>query len=156
MPVKTLKQLLDREKVKYVTIIHSPAYTAQEVAASAHVSGKHLAKTVMVECDGKLAMAVVPASSQVDLALLEGASAAGSVELAEEKAFAERFPGCDVGAIPPFGNLYGMDVYFDEALTEDDEIAFSAGTHTELLKLDYRDYERLVHPKVARISSIYA
>ena len=156
MPVKTLKEFLDRETVKYVTLAHSRAYTAQEVAASAHVPGKDLAKTVMVKTDGRLAMAVVPASFQVDLDLLKGVSGADTVELADEDEFGDQFTGCEVGAIPPFGNLYGMDVYVAEALAEDEEIAFSAGTHTELVKLRYADFERLVKPKVARISSAYS
>ena len=152
MPVKKLREFLDAEKVKYVAIRHSPAYTAQEIAASAHVRGKELAKTVMVTLDGKMAMAVVPASRKVGFDLLREAAGAGSVQLASEQAFRDMFPGCEVGAMPPFGNLYDMEVYVSKLLAEDEEIAFNAGSHTELIRLAYQDFERLVRPKAARIA----
>jgi len=148
MPVKRLVQFLDDHSVRYVTVSHSAAFTAQEIAASAHVPGRELAKTVMVKLDGKLAMAVLPASRQVDLALLAEVGAVTDVRLATEEEFAECFPGCELGAMPPFGNLYGMDVYVAESLAEDEEIAFNAGSHTELIRLRYADFERLVHPRV--------
>jgi len=143
-----LKEYLDREDVKYVTIQHSPAYTAQEIAASAHISGKEMAKTVIVKLDGTMAMAVLPASRRVALDLLAETVGARDVELAEEAEFAYLFPGCERGAMPPFGNLYGLDVYVAEALAEDEEIAFNAGSFTELIRMTYRDFERLVRPKV--------
>ena len=121
MPIAQLKKYLDKEKVKYVTICHSRAYTAQETAASAHVPGKELAKTVMVKIDGKMAMAVLPASFQVDLDQLRHAAGAARVELAGESDFKGLFPQCEVGAMPPFGNLYGMDVYSARELAEDDD-----------------------------------
>jgi len=152
MPVKKLKEFLDANKIKYVTVAHSPAYTAQQIAASAHIPGRELAKTVMVKIDGKLAMAVLPASFKIDFDLLGKASGAKKVELATEGEFKEMFPGCELGAMPPFGNLYGMDVFVAQSLAEDDEIAFNAGSHTELIKLSYKDFERLVKPRVARIS----
>ena len=152
MPVKKLKEFLDANKIKYVTVTHSPAYTAQQIAASAHIPGKELAKTVMVKIDGKLAMAVLAASFKIDFDLLGKASGAKKVELATEGEFKEMFPGCELGAMPPFGNLYGMDVFVAQSLAEDDEIAFNAGSHTELIKLAYKDFERLVNPRVARIS----
>lgn len=148
MPVQKLKQFLDSENVKYVTVSHSTAYTAQEIAASAHVSGKNLAKTVMVKVDDKMAMAVLPATYKVDLKRLKKALGAGDVELAGEGEFKDMFPGCEPGAMPPFGNLYDMEVFVAEPLTEDEEIAFNAGSHTELVQLSYKDYERLVKPKV--------
>jgi len=151
MPVQRLKEFLDREEVKYVSISHSPAYTAQEIAASAHVPGKELAKTVIVKLDGRMAMAVLPASLKIDFAKLKQASGAAEVELASEREFRDRFPGCEVGGMPPFGNLYDMDVYVSPQLAEDEEIAFNAGSHTELVKLAYRDFERLVQPKLAEI-----
>ena len=104
MPVKKLKDFLDAEKVKYIMISHSQAFTAQETAASAHISGKELAKTVMVKIDGKMAMAVLPASYRVDFELLKKAAGAKEAELATEDEFKGMFPGCDVGAMPPFGN----------------------------------------------------
>jgi Ala-tRNA(Pro) deacylase len=152
MPVKKLKEFLDANKIKYVSITHSPAYTAQQIAASAHIPGKELAKTVMVKLDGKLAMAVLPASFKVDFDLLKQASGAGKVELATENEFRETFPGCELGAMPPFGNLYDMAVYAAALLAADEEIAFNAGSHVELIKLSYKDFERLVRPKVADIS----
>ena len=152
MPVRKLKDFLDSENVKYVSIYHSIAYTAQEIAASVHVKGKEMAKTVMVKLDGKLAMAVLPASHQVDFEHLRRASEAQDVMLATEKDFKDIFPDCDIGAMPPFGNLYGMDVFVAQALTQDEEIAFNAGSHYELIKLDYKDFERLVNPKIADFS----
>ena len=152
MPAAKLKEFLDGQRVKYVTIQHSPAYTAQEIAASAHVRGKELAKTVIVTVDGRLAMAVLPASRKVDVGRVSEVSGAANVKIAAEQDFRTAFPECEVGAMPPFGNLYGMDVYVDERLSEDDEIAFNAGSHTELIRLAYRDFARLVKPKTARIS----
>lgn len=152
MPVKQLKEFLDKHGIKYVNINHSPAYTAQEIAASAHIRGKDLAKTVMVTLDGKMAMAVLPASQKISFDLLRDASGSENVQLASERSFSDMFPGCEVGAMPPFGNLYGLDVYVSKRLAEDHEIVFNAGSHTELIRLAYVDFERLVKPKVARIA----
>ena len=148
MPVKKLKELLDKEGVKYVVISHSPAYTAQEIAASAHIPGKELAKTVMVKIDGKMGMAVLPASCQVDFERLKRETGASKIELASEQEFKDLFPDCDVGAMPPFGNLYSMKVFMASNLTEDKEIVFNAGSHRELMKLAFKDFERLVKPEV--------
>ncbi len=153
MPVKKIREFLDSNNVKYVIIKHSPAYTAQEIAASAHVSGKELAKTVMVKIKGKMTMAVLPATYKVDFNLLKKASGADKVELAREEEFKDMFPECDIGAMPPFGNLYGAEVFVDKILTRDKEIAFNAGSHTELIKLAYKDFESLVKPKVVQLSS---
>ena len=153
MPAQKLKEFLDSHKIKYVTITHSLAYTAQEIAASAHVAGKELAKTVMVKLDGKMAMAVVPASYKVNFDLLKTAAGASKLELADEQEFKGMFPESEVGAMPPFGNLYGMEIFVDESLSQDDEIAFNAGSHTELIKLAYRDFERLATPKVAKFAA---
>ncbi len=154
MPVEKLKNFLDDNNIKYITIKHSPAFTAQQIAANAHVSGKELAKTVMIKLDGKIAMAVLPASYHVDFQLLEEASGALRVGLANEEEFKDMFPDCEVGAMPPFGNLYGMDVYVARSLTEDEEIFFNAGTHSELIRLSYKDFERLVKPKVLKFSEV--
>ena len=148
MPVEKLRAFLDENRVKYVTIRHSPAFTAQEVAASAHVPGRELAKTVMVFIDGRMAMAVLPASHQVELDLLKEVTGAVTVELAREDDFIRLFPDCEVGAMPPFGNLYGMETFVADKLTDDEEIVFNAGNHTELIRLAYADFERLVEPKV--------
>jgi Ala-tRNA(Pro) deacylase len=152
MPIRALKKCLDDYGVKYVIIYHSPAYTAQEIAHSAHIPGRELAKTVMVKVDGKLAMAVMPASEQVDLELLKQETHARKAELALEEDFAGKFPDCELGAMPPFGNLYGLDVYVAQHLAQDEEIAFNAGSHIELVKLSYRDFARVVRPKVLRFT----
>ena len=149
MPVSQLTEFLDKHNVKYVTITHSTAYTAQEIAHTAHVPGKELAKTVIVKLDGKMAMAVLPAPARVDLERLGKTAGAKKAQLAKEYEFKDLFPECDVGAEPPFGNLYDMDVYVASSLTEDEKIAFNAGSHTELVQLAYRDYENLVKPRVA-------
>jgi Ala-tRNA(Pro) deacylase len=150
MPVKKLKAFLDDNKVKYEVISHSRAYTAQEAAASAHIPGKEIAKTVIVKLDDKMAMAVLPGSCKIDFDLLQKASGAKEIRLASEPEFKGSFPECDVGAMPPFGNLYDMDVYAAEKLTEDKEIAFSAGSHTELIRLAYKDFEKLVKPTIIK------
>lgn len=152
MPLRKLREFLDSHNVRYFVVSHSPAYTAQEIAAAAHVPGKELAKTVIVTLDGKMAMVVLPASRQLDFGLLRALTGAGEVELAGEREFAGLFPECEIGAMPPFGNLYGMEVYVSEELEDDDDIAFNAGAHTELLRLSYESYKRVVHPKVARLS----
>jgi len=149
MPAQRLKEFLDGQNVKYVSIAHSTAYTAQEIAASARIHGKELAKTVIVKIDDKMAMAVLPASYKVDFVFLKGAARANKVVLTSEQEFRGMFPDCNVGAMPPFGNLYEMDVYVEESLTEDEEIVFSAGSHAELIRLAYKDFERLVKPIVA-------
>ena len=151
MPGEKTREFLDSHYVKYITISHSPAFTAQEIAASAHIPGKELAKTVMVKIDGAMAMAVLPASAKVDFELLRDVARAGEAELATEKEFADLFPECEVGAMPPFGNLYDMAVYVADTLADDAEIAFNAGTHSELIRIAYQDYERLVRPTVAHI-----
>src|SRR3974390_3047156 len=128
MPAKKLKEFLDQEKVKYVSIIHSTAYTAQEVAASAHVTGRELAKTVIVELDGKMAMAVLPANRKIVLQDLREGTGSDEAKFASEREFKEKFPDCETGAMPPFGNLYGMEVYAAESLMQNDEIVFNAGS----------------------------
>lgn len=152
MPAQTLKKYLDSNRVKYTIITHSPEYTAQEIAASAHIPGKDLAKTVIVKIDGDFAMAVLPASMRVSLARLKEAAGAGNAEIASEADFEKLFPDCEVGAMPPFGNLYDMPVYAARELTEDDQIAFSAGTHSELVQLAYSDFDKLVHPTVVTLN----
>ena len=152
MPTQTLKSYLDNNQVKYTIITHSPEYTAQETAASAHIPGKDLAKTVIFKIDGDFAMAVLPASMHVSLARLKDAAGAGNAEIASEEEFEKLFPDCELGAMPPFGNLYDMPVFAAKELTEDDEIAFSAGTHSELVQLAYRDFDKLVQPKVVTLN----
>ncbi|MCZ6837268.1 MAG: YbaK/EbsC family protein [Planctomycetota bacterium] len=152
MPLKKLKEALEQHHVHYETIRHDPAFTAQGIAATAHVSGNDMAKTVMVKLDDTMAMAVLPASRKVNFDRLKKAAGTSTAQLATEEEFASRFPNCEVGAMPPFGNVYDMEVFVDEPLTHDIDIAFNAGTHTELIQMRYDDYEAIVHPKVCEIS----
>lgn len=152
MPAKKLKAFLDDNNVKYVTIKHSSAFTSQEIAASAHVCGKEFAKTVIIKIDDIMAMAVLPASYQIDFTHFYEALGTKNVKLASEAEFKYLFPDCEVGAMSPFGNLYNLEVLVAKVLTEDKEIVFNAGTHTELIKMDYEDFERLVQPKVFKFS----
>ena len=155
MPIRKLKAFLNENDIRYVTISHSTAYTAQEIAASAHIPGKELAKTVMIKVNGTMAMAVLPASYQVDFDLLKTATGAEAVELATEEEFQNLFPECELGAMPPFGNLYGMDVFMAASLAEDEEIAFNAGSHTELIRMAFPDYVRLVEPVQLHFSKMH-
>lgn len=153
MPLRKLREFLDSHDLKYVVITHSKAYTAQEVAALTHTPGKELAKTVIVRLDGRMAMAVLPATRKVDLDRLRGAAGAKKAQLAHEEEFKGQFPECEPGAMPPFGNLYGMDVFVTPGLAEDREIAFNAGSHTELVRMLYKDFERLVKPRVIEFAA---
>lgn len=152
MPLSKLRDFLDSHYVKYLVISHSLAYTAQGIAALAHVSGKKLAKTVIVKIDGILAMAVVPASHHVDLNQLRMLTGAKTVEIASEREFKDAFPDCETGAMPPFGNLYDMAVYADASLAENEEITFSAGTHRELVRMAWNEVARLVNPQIASLT----
>jgi Ala-tRNA(Pro) deacylase len=148
MPATKLKEFLDSRGVKYVSIKHSPAFTAAEVAASAHVAGRDFAKTIVVRIDDSYAMVVLPASRRLVLADLRELLQTPLVRLATEAEFRDLFPDCELGAMPPFGNLYDLPVYVAESLAQEKEIAFNAGTHTEVIKLDYYDFDELVHPVV--------
>ena len=152
MPVEKLRKFLDSHDVRYISISHSQAYDAQRIAALAHIPGKELAKTVIVKIDDKFAMAVLPASYRVHLGHLKVAVSASHVELATEAEVEKLFPDCEKGAMPPFGNLYDIDVYVAEQLTEDEEIAFSAGSHTELIRMAYEDFDRLVMPTITALT----
>lgn len=153
MPLNRLKDFLDTYQVKYSGISHSVAYTAQGIAALTHISGKELAKTVVLKADGDFLLAVVPASRRVDLSQIKSALAAKSVELATEEEFRELFPDCETGAMPPFGNLYGLRVLADESLTQDREIVFNAGSHRELIRMAWDDYVRLAKPTIVRLTA---
>ncbi len=150
-----LKGLLDTNSIKYVVITHSPAYTANEIAQTSHIPGKEVAKTVMVKIDDRMAMVVLPASCKVDFLLLKEATGAQSVILASETEFRDMFPECELGAMPPFGNIYGMDVFVADTLANDEEIAFNAGSHIELVKMAYKDFEALVHPKLIKCTVVH-
>ena len=152
MPLSKLRTFLDSQHIKYLVISHSLAFTAQGIAALAHVSGKKLAKTVIVKIDGILAMAVVPASLHVDLDRLRRLTGARTVGIASELEFKDAFPDCETGAMPPFGNLYDMAVYADASLAENEEITFCAGTHRELVRMNWLDMLRLVNPLIAELT----
>lgn len=152
MLARSLQNFLDKEHIKYSTLRHAPTYTAQEIAASAHIPGKNVAKTVIFKLDSRLAMAVMPAIDKIDFNRLKEATGAKTVQLATEAEFLDRFPGFEPGAMPPFGNLYGMDVFVAASLAEDEEIAFNAGTHTDLVLMKYADFARLTQPKVVSFS----
>jgi Ala-tRNA(Pro) deacylase len=152
MPLNKLREFLDSHQIKYLLISHSAAYTAQGIAALAHVSGKRLAKTVIVKIDGVLAMAVVPAALHVDLDRLRHLTGGLAIAIASEAEFKDAFPDCETGAMPPFGNLYDMAVYADASLAENEEITFSAGTHRELVRMAWGDMVRLVNPQIASLT----
>ena len=153
MPSKMLKDFLDNNEIKYVSIMHSLAFTAVDIAKLAHIPSREMAKTVIIKIDDDLAMAVVPANYKVKLNLLQQALDSDNIELANELEFIKRFPDCEVGAMPPFGNLYDMDVYVTESLTEDERITFNAGSHSEVIQMNYKDYENLVKPRFIMLSN---
>lgn len=144
-----LKEYLDSQKVPYQVLPHEEVYTSLETAQSLHVPGKDLAKVTMVSVEDKLVMTVLPSTWKVDLNRLKEVFKATDIRLATEDQFKDTFPDCEVGAMPPFGNLYGLKVYVDDSLTEDDEIVFDGGTHQEGLRMRYKDFAALVKPIVA-------
>jgi Ala-tRNA(Pro) deacylase len=155
MPIRRLRELLDGYQVKYTVISHSPAYTAQEVAESSHITGKEIAKTIIVELDGELTMVVVPASRDIDFEYLKEETDSEHAELVKEDQFKDRFPDCEVGAMPPFGHLYGMKLIVDDRLSQDREIAFNAGNHRELVRMRFSDYKRVAEPRILDLTSFH-
>ncbi len=144
-----LKNFLDENKVSYKVAAHSEVYTAQEIAETLHVHGRKMAKVVMIKAGERFVMTVLPASWRIDMPKLREILGNKGIRLATEDDFKQLFPDWEPGAMPPFGNLYGLDVYEDKSLTEDEEIFFQAGNHIESIKIKYKDFERLVKPKVA-------
>lgn len=153
MALASLTEFLDGHKIQYLVISHSPGYTAQGIAGLTHISGKELAKTVIVKLDGNLAMAVLPAKYHVDLTALRRAAQAKSAVLASEDEFQDRFSECETGAMPPFGNLYGLPVFAEVSLEQDKEIAFNAGTHRELIRMAWEDFRKLVEPNIVSFAA---
>lgn len=152
MPIlRRLKELLEEAKVSYEVYNHPLAYTAQEIAAQQHFSGKEMAKVVMLEVDQRLIMGVVPGTRKVNLNNAKTSLAAKQVRLATEDEFISRFPECEIGAMPPFGNLFGLPVVVDPALEKDEYIYFNAGNHVQTVRLKYKDFMQLVRPQVARL-----
>ena len=154
MAAMKLKTFLNSRGVKYVTIEHSPAYTASETAALAHVSGRDFAKTVMVDFGGELAMVVLPANRKIVLSDLREMLGDPNAKLAIEDDFIARFPDCELGAMPPFGNLYGLPVYVAQSLAKEPEIAFNAGTHREVIKMAFADFTEVVQPTVLDFATV--
>jgi len=148
MTCKKLKEYLNDQDVKYVSINHSRAYTAQEIAESAHVSGNDFAKVVMLKADEKMIMAVLPAPDKVNLKLLRQVLGVRNVIFADENDFQDHFPGCEIGAMPPFGNLYGLRVISAQTLCDSTIISFNSGQHTEVIQMDYDNYIKLVNPEI--------
>jgi len=153
MPILTkLREFLEQEKVAYSVHSHPEAYTALEIAALEHVKGRMLAKVVIVTDAGALLMVVLPADRRVDFRKVAAVLGIEELRLAQESEFRDRFPACEVGAMPPFGNLFGLPVLVDDQLAENDEIVFNAGTHTLTAKLRFADFRRLVQPRIASLS----
>ncbi|HVU32710.1 MAG TPA: YbaK/EbsC family protein [Opitutaceae bacterium] len=148
MSATRLKQYLDGAGVTYTCIVHPAVFTANDAAASAHVVGRDFAKTVIVRIDGELAMVVLPASRRLLLPDLREMLGTDAVRLATEAEFRDAFPDCELGAMPPFGNLYGMRVYVAASLADEPDIAFNACSHTEVIKVAYADFQRLAQPAV--------
>ena len=156
MPILTkLREYLDTQKVPYEVLSHRQAFTAQEIAQAQHVPGRELAKVVMVRSGGAFVMLVVPAPYRVDLERAKSAVGKTDLVLATEDEFRGLFPQCEAGAMPPFGNLYGLPVYVDQTLTRDEESDFNAGTHTQTVKMKYADFARLVQPKVVSVAATH-
>lgn len=147
-----LEDYLRENGVPFEVQHHPKAITAQEVAAAEHVPGKMLAKVVMILADGEMVMLTLPAPDQVDLEKVGKVLGAEQARLAEEEEFEGAFPDCEVGAMPPFGNLYELPVYVEEALAEDETIFFRAGTHTDTMSVSYADFEQLVEPTIAEFA----
>jgi Ala-tRNA(Pro) deacylase len=152
MATRRIREFLDGSGVRYISISHSLAYTAQEIAESVHVPGDEMAKTVIVWIDNRLVMAVVPATKDVSVELLRRETGSQHVHLADEADFADRFLGCQLGTVPPFGILFGMETYIDRCMSRQEHIAFNAGTHTDVIVMRSDDYQRLATPFPVRIA----
>lgn len=152
MPGQRVQAFLDEKDIKYVVINHSPAYTALEISEAAHIPGKMMAKSLMIYKDDTLVMVVMPANYKLSLEAFKEASGAKQARFATEQEFINQFPDCDIGAMPPFGNLYQMEVYADEHLTQHDEIVFNAGSHYQLFKMRIQDFLDCVQPTLIHTS----
>ena len=145
-------KFLKKSKVKYEVTKHKPAFSAQEMAAVEHEPGKYVAKPVIVKADGKYVMCVLSACYKIDMRALKKQLGAKKVSLAEEKDIGKLFDDCDLGAEPPFGNLYDLPTIIDKALEKDDHITFQAGTHEKAIRMSMDDYRKLVNPQVLEFS----
>jgi Ala-tRNA(Pro) deacylase len=149
-----ISDYLERNQAQYSLFSHPAAFTAQEEAAAAHIPGRKWAKTVVCFADEQPILAVVPAPCRVDLNRLQRITDAHSVRLANEQEFAPLYRDCELGAVPPLGPLYGQRVFIDEQLTRDPDVAFSAGSHHDTIRMAYAEFDRLVHPTVADIAQL--
>lgn len=147
--VNKVKSYLDQEHVVYQILEHSLAFTAMEIAGAQHVPGKQFIKAVIVKADDQYIMCVLSSTHRIDFDRLKKLTKSQDIFLAKESEIASLFPDYELGAEPPFGQLYGLKVYVDEEVPENDEIIFNAGTHTDAVKIKYRDFKRLVKPIVA-------
>lgn len=153
MPILArLQEYLDRHHVAYEVHTHPLAYTSERTAQAQHVPGREMAKVVVLRDGADFFLFVLPAPFRVDLALAAEALDRPALRIAEEAEFRDLFPGCEPGAMPPFGNLFGMPVWVDHSLTRDEFIVFDAGSHTETVRLRYGDFAGLVKPRVARFA----
>jgi Ala-tRNA(Pro) deacylase len=154
-PHPPIEAYLREQHVPYEVHHHPPAYAAQRVAALEHVPGKMFAKVVIAFAGEQMVMLVLPAPARVNLLKLAEVMCTENVRLAREEEFAEAFPDCEVGAMPPLGNIYHLPVFVDKTLAEDDRIVFQAGTHTESIEMSYRDFANMVHPRVADFANAW-
>jgi Ala-tRNA(Pro) deacylase len=152
MPIRPVSRFLDENNVRYKSYTHKPTYTAQETAEELHVSGYEVAKAVLLIVDTKLVMAVLPACEQIDREKVETAMHARYVDLASEEDIDRLLPECEKGCLPPIGNLVDIDVIVSPTLTRDELILFSAGSHTEDIRMSYDDWEALVQPRILDIA----
>lgn len=146
MAAVTVQHYLDDSHARYVSIVHTPAYTAQETAEATHVSGYQYAKVVIVKLKESLTMLVVPACERVDVHYLQKVFSTPAVKLVTEKEFSHHFPDCERGAIPPFGHLYQMPVYLSRVFHADRAIIFNAGLYNEAIQMPYKCFIDLVNP----------
>lgn len=149
MPILTkLREFLDRNQIEYAATVHPLAYTAREVASAEHTPPREVAKTVIYLSEHGYGMAVLPADSVVDLEQLRLDLGMSRLRLATEAELGELFPSCELGAMPPFGNLFGLPVYVDGRLAGEEMILFNAGTHRDVIHMRFRDFQRLVNPTI--------
>lgn len=145
---RQLAKYLESQSVNYHWITHPPSFTAQETARRANIPKEKFAKTVIVKLNGKMAMTVMPATEKLSFHRLKKTVGVNDVTLVSEWEFVDKFPGCERGAMPPFGKLYGLPVFVSGTLAEDSDIAFSAGSHREVIKISFKDFKRLERPRI--------
>lgn len=156
MKERLVERALKQNHIPYDIILHSQSYTSMQTAQAAHIKGKEFAKTIMVNVDGRMIMAVLPAYYRVDLKRVKEAYGAKDVSIASEEEFAYLFKDSSIGAMPPMGNLYGMEVAMDEEMKEDLYIAFNACNHEEIFKMKFKDYKKMTHPRFLNLHKMPA